>query len=47
MSAWIQTITPDSSIVPYHMISTPVSLRVYHTFIYQILSLLRWLQQGC
>jgi len=28
MSAWIHKITPESSTVPYHILSTPVSTRV-------------------
>jgi hypothetical protein len=47
MSAWINKIIPESSIVPYHIFSSPVSLRVYLSFVYQILSLLHWLQHCC
>jgi len=39
-SAWIHKITLESSIVPDHIVSMPVSLCVYLSFIYQILSLL-------
>jgi hypothetical protein len=46
-SAWIHKITPESSIVPYHIFSSPVSLRVYLSFVYQILSLHHWLQHCC
>jgi len=43
-SAWIHKITPQSSMVPCHSFSTPVSPRMYVSFVYQILSLLHWLQ---
>jgi len=46
-SAWIHTITPESSIVPYHIVSSLLSLCMYLSFVYQILSLLYWLQHYC
>jgi len=46
-SAWIYKITPESSIVRYHIFSMPVSLRVYLSFVYQILILFHWLQHCC
>jgi len=46
-SAWIHNITPESCIVPFHMFGSPVSLHVYLSFVYQILSLLHWLQHCC
>jgi len=47
MSTLIHKITPESSILPYHIFSTPVSLRMYLFFLYQILFLLHWLQHCC
>jgi hypothetical protein len=40
MSAWIHKITLESSILPDQIPSTPGSLHVYLSFIYEILSLL-------
>jgi hypothetical protein len=31
-SAWTYTITPDSSIVPYHIFAMPISLCIFLTF---------------
>jgi len=39
-SALIDEITPESFIETYHIFSTPVSLRMYLSYVYQILSLL-------
>ena len=47
ISARINTITPESSIIPYHSFSTPVSLCLYLTLVYQILSLHHGLQCCC
>jgi len=46
MSAWIHKITPESSIIPYHCFTTPGSLCVYPSLVYQIISLLHR-QQHC
>jgi hypothetical protein len=46
-SAWIHNITPESSIQPYHRLSTPVSLCVCLSFVYQFLSIHYWMQHCC
>ena len=47
MIAWIHMITPESSFIPYHIFSTPGSLHVYLSFVFQICSLFHWLQHCC